>query len=69
MVNRDGKPATAAAGADYVDTYSLSKGHDVCSDDPWVNGHEEVPGEAAALHPFAAYHRAVADAIVTLLKK
>jgi hypothetical protein len=68
-VNRDWKRAAAAAGADYVDTYALSKGHDVCADDPWVNGHEEVPGEAAALHPFAAYHRAVADAIVRLLKK
>ena len=30
---------------------------------------EQQSGEAAALHPFAAYHRAVAEAIVKLLKK
>jgi hypothetical protein len=61
--------AAAAVGADYVDTWSMSRGHDVCSSAPWVNGASAVAGEAAPLHPFPAFHRAVADAIVTLLRK
>ena len=61
--------AAAAVGADYVDTWTMSRGHDVCASDPWVNGTTQVPGEAAPLHPFPAFHRAVADAIVKLLQK
>lgn len=61
--------AAAAVGADYVDTWRMSRGHDVCSSDPWVNGASNAPGEAAPLHPFPAFHRAVADAIVGLLQK
>jgi lysophospholipase L1-like esterase len=61
--------AAAAVGADYVDTWSMSRGHDVCSSHPWVNGASAVAGEAAPLHPFPAFHRAVADAIVELLQK
>ncbi|HEX2896305.1 MAG TPA: SGNH/GDSL hydrolase family protein [Marmoricola sp.] len=63
------KAAAASAGADYVDTYALSEGHDLCSADPWVNGTTDLPGKAAALHPFAAFHEAVADRIVQLLQK
>ncbi|HET6154329.1 MAG TPA: SGNH/GDSL hydrolase family protein [Marmoricola sp.] len=62
--------ATAkSAGVDYIDTYKASAGHDVCSADPWVNGQREIPGKALEFHPFAAYHVAVADQIVALLKK
>ncbi|RNM17456.1 SGNH/GDSL hydrolase family protein [Nocardioides pocheonensis] len=69
VVNQKWKAAAAAAGADYVDTYAMSKGHDVCSADPWVNGSQEQPGRAVALHPFEAFHEAVAKKIVTLLKQ
>jgi lysophospholipase L1-like esterase len=61
--------AAAAVGVDYVDTWAMSRGHDVCSSDPWVNGASDAAGEAAPLHPFPAFHRAVADAIVELLEK
>jgi lysophospholipase L1-like esterase len=67
--NDEWRQAAASAGADYVDTWTMSKGHDVCSDDPWVNGVDAVPGIAAALHPFESFHRAVAAAIVKLVKK
>lgn len=63
------RKAADKAGADYVDTWTMSKGHDVCSADPWVNGAGAVPGVAAALHPFESYHRAVAAAILRLVKK
>ena len=69
LVNEKWKAAAAGAGADYVDTYALSKGHDVCSDDPWVNGYRDQPGKAVALHPFEDFHEAVAKKIVALLKK
>ncbi|HET6154328.1 MAG TPA: SGNH/GDSL hydrolase family protein [Marmoricola sp.] len=53
---------------DYVDMYSASKGHDVCSADPWVNGQRNLNGVAFQFHPYAAYHVAVATMIVALLK-
>ena len=56
-------------GADYVDMWAASKGHDACSDDPWVNGAQVVKGKALQFHPYRAYHVAVADKIVALLKK
>jgi lysophospholipase L1-like esterase len=68
-VNELWKQVATKEGAEYVDTYALTKGHDVCSADPWINGATDVPGKAAAMHPFAAFHRAVADAIVSLLEK
>lgn len=67
-VDEHWRQAADAVGADYVDGYALTEGHDVCAADPWVNGATAQPGEAAALHPFAAFHRAVADAIVARLK-
>ncbi len=54
---------------DYIDMYDASKGHDVCSSDPWVNGQYNLPGKAYPFHPFAAYHVAVADKLYALLKK
>jgi hypothetical protein len=68
-VDRLWKAAAASAGADYVDTYELSAGHDVCSDDPWVNGVTDQPGKAVALHPFEAFHEAVANQVVGLVEK
>jgi lysophospholipase L1-like esterase len=50
-----------------VDVYAASRGHDVCSDQPWVNGIETDPGRALALHPFATEQRAVAELILQLL--
>jgi lysophospholipase L1-like esterase len=57
------------AGADFVDTWTMSAGHDVCSEHPWVNGSTWAADRAAPLHPFPAFHQAVADAIVKLLKR
>jgi lysophospholipase L1-like esterase len=51
----------------YLDAYALSAGHDVCSDQPWVNGSRTDRQRAAAFHPLAAGMRAVADRLSTLL--
>ena len=51
----------------FLDMHALSKGHDVCSDDPWVNGDRTVEGEALAYHPFEEGMEAVADELVAML--
>jgi lysophospholipase L1-like esterase len=58
--------AAAEAGVASVDVYAASRGHDVCSDEPWVNGIQTVTG-ALALHPFAAEQAAVAELILDQL--
>ncbi|MFL6106920.1 MAG: SGNH/GDSL hydrolase family protein [Marmoricola sp.] len=56
------------AGAEYVDMWAASAGHDACSDEPWVNGAKAIKGKALQFHPYTAYHQAVAAKIVALLK-
>jgi len=69
QVNQQYAKVADQVGVDYIDMWSASKGHDVCSSQPWVDGIADVPGKALQFHPYAAYHRAVADRIVALLKK
>lgn len=59
--------ATAAAnGAAYVDTYGPTKGHDVCSAAPWIEG--ALPGSPAVpFHPNATGERVMADAVLAAL--
>lgn len=59
--------AARRARVDFVDMYTASQGHDVCSSDPWVNGQTNIAGKAYAFHPFAAYHQAVAAKLEYLL--
>jgi lysophospholipase L1-like esterase len=54
-------------GSLYVDMYDASKGHDICSDDPWIAGYLGVTGKAAGLHPLPAYAKAVAAEVVKVL--
>jgi lysophospholipase L1-like esterase len=60
--------AATATGADYIDMYAASEGHDICSADPWVNGRTTDPAAALAYHPFAAEQQAVADLVVQALQ-
>jgi len=69
QMNEDWQQAARATGAEYVDMYAVSEGHDICAADPWIDGSRDAPGEAAALHPFRAYHEAVAHAVVEVLTK
>lgn len=48
----------------YVDVFRASRGHDICSDDPWINGKTTDISRALAFHPFAAEQRAVADLLL-----
>jgi lysophospholipase L1-like esterase len=56
--------AAEETGSTYVDVWAASQGHDICSDDPWVNGAVTDQQRAAAYHPFAAEQVAVADLVV-----
>lgn len=59
---------SAAAERDlaFVDVYTASAGHDVCSDDPWINGASLAPDGTIPFHPFAEEQRAVADLVAAM---
>lgn len=59
--------AADRAGVGFVDMYAASKGHAVCSKDPWVNGRTMDQQRAAAFHPFAEGEEAISDQILTTL--
>ena len=43
---------------------AATEGHDICAEDPWVNGAVTDQQRALAFHPFAAEQAAVAEAVV-----
>jgi lysophospholipase L1-like esterase len=61
------RDAATANHVRYVDVWSASQGHDVCSADPWINGQYTDPTRAAAFHPFANEQLAVAGLIEAAL--
>ncbi|MFD9595973.1 SGNH/GDSL hydrolase family protein [Kitasatospora sp. NPDC059973] len=61
------KSTAAAGGATYVDTATPTVGHDVCSDDRWIEG--ALPGSPAVpFHPNATGEKVMADAVLAALK-
>ena len=47
---------------------AASEGHDICSDDPWINGRrKDRRTKAAPYHPMPAEQAAVAELILALL--
>ena len=64
----DGLSAAAATtGVGYVDVWSATDGHDICSTDPWIAGiAPERPG--LEYHPYAEEQAAVADLLVDELR-
>lgn len=53
---------------DVVDTFGLSRGHDVCSSEAWVNGARPKPDDGLLYHPNAAGEQAIAKAVVERLR-
>lgn len=68
-VNTDYKKVAADLGVEYLDMYTASAGHDVCSKEPWVNGVHDAGAKGAPLHPTPAFERAVADRIVAIARQ
>jgi lysophospholipase L1-like esterase len=59
--------AARRTGTTFVDMYALSRGHDICSSDPWVNGAVTDRQKALAYHPFASGMRADSAAVLAAL--
>lgn len=65
---RDAQEAAAErAGVEFLDMYAASRGHEVCSPEPWVNGVRTDQQRALAFHPFAEGQQAVAEQLLELL--
>jgi lysophospholipase L1-like esterase len=56
-----------ARDAEFVDLFGPSAGHDICSDDPWINGANTDPARALAFHPFAEEQEAAAELVLATL--
>jgi hypothetical protein len=68
QLNQTVEAAAEEAGVEYVDVARASEGHDICSDDPWINGDRaDKKTGAAAYHPMPAEQAAVAELILDLL--
>jgi lysophospholipase L1-like esterase len=61
--------AAARSGALFVDMYAASAGHDVCADEPWVNGRRTDRDRALAFHPFPEGQEAVAVELAAVLDR
>lgn len=68
-LNKAYRALAAPLKVTYIDTWELTRGHELCSADPWINGVKGGGTDGQLLHPKAAYHRAVADAIVAALAR
>lgn len=72
QVNEDLSDAVEAAAGDtdaeYVDVWEPSEGHDICGDEPWINGRVTSADRALAYHPLAVEQRAVADLVLERLR-
>jgi len=51
----------------FVDVLAASRGHDLCSDDPWVNGAELAADGTLPFHPLAVEQAAIATLIGDML--
>lgn len=60
--------AAERAGAELVDLWTASEGHDVCSDEPWVNGATTDLSRALEYHPFAEGQAAAAELVLAALR-
>ena len=61
--------AAEESGVEYADFYDASRGHDICSRVPWVQGRVGDGRVAAALHPMPAGQDALADLLEDLLRR
>jgi lysophospholipase L1-like esterase len=57
------------SGAVFADVYAASAGHDVCADEPWVNGRRTDRQRALAFHPFVEGQQAVVEVVAAALDR
>jgi lysophospholipase L1-like esterase len=61
--------AARDADVEFLDLFEESLGHEICSDDPWVNGKRTDRTTAFAYHPFASEQKAVAELVIDRWKE
>lgn len=62
------REAAASGGAAVITTSELSRGHDACAAEPWMNGYP-APTGAAPYHPNLAAMTAIAEALDAALPR
>ncbi|WP_158296472.1 SGNH/GDSL hydrolase family protein [Nocardioides albidus] len=60
--------AARKSGAEFVDVWSASAGHDICSADPWIAGASPVRSDATAYHPYPEEQELVASLLLDVLE-
>lgn len=60
--------AAHSVGAGYVDMWEASRGHDICSARPWVQGAVDHDGQASPYHPLLTEHEFVAKRVSRLVR-
>ncbi|USQ96470.1 hypothetical protein [Caulobacter sp. RL271] len=62
------REAATAGGASVIAASELSRGHDACAAQPWMNGYPAPPG-GAPYHPNLAAMTAIADTLDAALPR
>ncbi len=68
-VRNEMRAAAHEASVEFVDFYSWSYGHDVCSESPWVQGRLGSSRRGAALHPLPEGQAALARLLQEILRE
>jgi lysophospholipase L1-like esterase len=66
-LTRAQRRAARSTGVRFVDMYARSRGHDICSSDPWVNGRINDRERALSYHPFESGMKADAAGVLQAL--
>jgi lysophospholipase L1-like esterase len=56
------------ADADYVDLWEPTAGHDICADEPWINGRVTSAATALAYHPLAVEQQHAAEEVLAEIR-
>ncbi|WP_344733801.1 SGNH/GDSL hydrolase family protein [Nocardioides fonticola] len=64
LINDALAAAAKAAGDTFIDAAAATRGHDICSDDPWVNGQDDGPDGSWGYHPRLQEQQVVAGLIL-----
>lgn len=67
-LNQAVEAAAESTGAGFIDVYAHAEGHELCSDDPWINATGGRSHAAAPMHPLPQEQRAVAQLIARHLR-
>lgn len=67
LLVRAQKQAAERANVEFVDVYKPTRGHNMCSDDPWIAGAYPTRTDAIPYHPYPEEQQLVADLLVDRL--